>query len=382
VNRLDQCLAIHRQASAYRYPFASATEEEKADDAVLAAASANNAVDSSKQQQHKDKKRKAASSPPVGGEEKNGAPTHAHAHGEKKGRVDSSSSNTGSSSGSGDENKGEGKRERSEPMSLQQSLARVHGNKPVAPFASSLTRSFPSSTSDHRPLLLAAIQGGSDEELRTDCATQMASRVDRGVDGFVLGGLETGESLTERLQLIDAMIKPLPVDRIRMLTGQGAPEDVLHGVEHGIDMFDAPYPYLLTQLGLASTFPFDDATLAAATSAAAATSVSSTTTSTSTSSSTDGVVTSSGSLSKMNLRDKRFAKDTQPILTGCACATCTSHTRAYIHHLLNVHEMLAQVLLQQHNLHHYMRFFECMRTAIDANTFTEFKAKVLATINK
>lgn len=43
-----------------------------------------------------------------------------------------------------------------------------------------------------------------------------------------------------------------------------------------------------------------------------------------------------------------FRKDTSPIVEGCSCYTCQNHTKAYINHLLNVHEMLAQTLLEMY----------------------------------
>lgn len=45
-----------------------------------------------------------------------------------------------------------------------------------------------------------------------------------------------------------------------------------------------------------------------------------------------------------------FRKDTSPIVENCNCYTCQNHTKAYINHLLNVHEMLAQILLEMYVL--------------------------------
>ena len=50
--------------------------------------------------------------------------------------------------------------------------------------------------------------------------------------------------------------------------------------------------------------------------------------------------------SKINLRSTRYKMDKSPLAVGCKCHTCTQHTRAYVHHLLNTHEMLADVLLE------------------------------------
>lgn len=45
-----------------------------------------------------------------------------------------------------------------------------------------------------------------------------------------------------------------------------------------------------------------------------------------------------------------FRKDISPIVENCNCYTCQNHTKAYINHLLNVHEMLAQILLEMYVL--------------------------------
>ncbi|PHH89442.1 hypothetical protein CDD83_6047 [Cordyceps sp. RAO-2017] len=46
-----------------------------------------------------------------------------------------------------------------------------------------------------------------------------------------------------------------------------------------------------------------------------------------------------------------------PLAEGCPCYTCTSHHRAFVHHLLNAREMLGWTLLQIHNQHVMGSFF-------------------------
>lgn len=75
----------------------------------------------------------------------------------------------------------------------------------------------------------------------------------------------------------------------------------------------------------------------------------------------------------VNLRKSEFAEDSGPIVTGCECYTCANHSRAYIHHLLNTHEMTAQVLLQLHNMWHYLSFFAQIREAVQEGRLPEYK---------
>lgn len=48
-----------------------------------------------------------------------------------------------------------------------------------------------------------------------------------------------------------------------------------------------------------------------------------------------------------------FRRDATVLVPGCSCPSCSEdkHTRAYIHHLINCKELLADILLFSHNLH-------------------------------
>jgi hypothetical protein len=76
--------------------------------------------------------------------------------------------------------------------------------------------------------------------------------------------------------------------------------------------------------------------------------------------------------SVLHLREARFANDFTPLLVGCECYTCRHFTRAYVHHLLNVREMLGDTLLYVHNMHHYYRFFRTIRERIQDGSFLPF----------
>jgi queuine tRNA-ribosyltransferase subunit QTRTD1 len=48
----------------------------------------------------------------------------------------------------------------------------------------------------------------------------------------------------------------------------------------------------------------------------------------------------------VNLWNTKLAQTFEPLDTSCGCYSCsTPHTKAYIHHLLNAHEMLGTILL-------------------------------------
>lgn len=45
-----------------------------------------------------------------------------------------------------------------------------------------------------------------------------------------------------------------------------------------------------------------------------------------------------------------------PVDKNCKCETCTRHCESYIAHLIECHEMTANVLINIHNLHVYMEY--------------------------
>nr|AFK41717.1 unknown [Lotus japonicus] len=136
-----------------------------------------------------------------------------------------------------------------------------------------------------------------------------------------------------------------------MICGLGLPEEILQGVAAGIDLFDSTYIYSLTLGGFALTFSLDK------------------------NGNQDHFHLSQigSDLTKINLRATAYRKDMSPILGNCSCYTCQNHTKVYINHLFNVHEMLAQILVEIHNTHHYLKFFHAIREAIRDGRFERFR---------
>jgi len=186
--------------------------------------------------------------------------------------------------------------------------------------------------------VFGVIEGAGVLELRKRSATETALR---SVAGFIIGGLGTGEAPQERHIVLDAVIEILPPDKPRMVIGPTSPEDILDLVEQGVDIFCGVYPHLLTEHGFALTFPLNS--------------------------------TQKSHPRKLNLRDPKYIIDPQSLLEGCECYACRNHTKAYVHHLLNVHEMLAEVLLEIHNLHHYLAFFREIRESIKSGSYGSYK---------
>lgn len=65
----------------------------------------------------------------------------------------------------------------------------------------------------------------------------------------------------------------------------------------------------------------------------------------------------------LNLWDEEYMRDRRPLMEGCGCLACGKHTRAYVHHLLKSKELLAEILLHQHNQYQLQRVFDAVRSS-------------------
>lgn len=157
----------------------------------------------------------------------------------------------------------------------------------------------------NRQGIFGIVQGGRFEDLRRESARTLASM---DFDGYGIGGSY------QKLDLDTAVgwvTDELPEAKPRHLLGIGEPEDIIAGVEQGIDLFDCVQPTRLARTGM---------------------------------------VYGENGL-KMQLTNARYIKEFAPIDPHCSCYTCTNYTRAYLAHLFRAHEMVGATLASVHNLH-------------------------------
>jgi queuine tRNA-ribosyltransferase len=76
----------------------------------------------------------------------------------------------------------------------------------------------------------------------------------------------------------------------------------------------------------------------------------------------------------IKLRNARYRDDLGPLDPDCACYTCRHFTRAYLHHLQRVNEMLGARLNTLHNLHYYQELMAGLRAAIAEGRLQAFAA--------
>lgn len=137
---------------------------------------------------------------------------------------------------------------------------------------------------------------------------------------------------------------------------------VLDAVGCGIDILDSAYAVIATEAGYALTFPIPSQPSLQQEDPSA--------------SKPDLMLGTDDT--KMNLWAAAYRRDSNPLLKGCECFTCRNHSRAYVHHLLMSHEMLAHVLLEMHNTHHMICFMRAVQNAIQHGQLADFQRKLAA----
>lgn len=176
--------------------------------------------------------------------------------------------------------------------------------------------------------LFGIVQGGMYETLRDE---SLARLQEIGFDGYAIGGLSVGEPKADMQRILQHTAPQLPADRPRYLMGVGTPADIVHAVAQGVDMFDCVLPTRNARNGWLYT--------------------------------RHGVI---------RLRNSQYRMDTAPPDDQCSCYTCRHFTRAYLHHLQRINEILGARLNTIHNLHYYQQLMGEIRTAISAGEFARY----------
>ena len=179
--------------------------------------------------------------------------------------------------------------------------------------------------------LFGIVQGGDDPELRAQSARALT-----GMDfhGYAIGGLAVGEPQQVMLDITEATTRELPADRPRYLMGVGTPGDLREAVARGIDMFDCVLPTRNGRHG--------------------------------------AVFTRRGPI---NLDNARHRDDPRPLDDGSPYEATRTYSRAYLHHLVRVNEMLGAMVLSAVNLAYYQELMAGMRAAIEQGRFAEFRER-------
>lgn len=181
-----------------------------------------------------------------------------------------------------------------------------------------------------RGALFGIVQGSVFPALRERAGRELA---ELDLQGYAIGGVSVGEPDADRRKVVEVTAPVLPEDRPRYLMGVGYPEDLLHAVSQGVDLFDCVLPARNARHGNLFT--------------------------------RQGVV---------KLKNARFGRDDRPVDEHCRCPTCSTVSRAFLHHLFRCREFTAGVLATQHNLFFYLSLMADLRAAIAAGELASFSA--------
>jgi queuine tRNA-ribosyltransferase len=180
--------------------------------------------------------------------------------------------------------------------------------------------------------LFGIVQGSAYRDLRQQAAADLAAL---DLDGYAIGGVSVGEPPAERRAAVEWTAPVLPAERPRYLMGVGYPEDILHAVGCGVDLFDCVLPSRNARHGLLFT--------------------------------REGV---------LKIRHARFRDDPRPLDAACSCPCCSRQSRAFLHHLMRAGELTGQVLATLHNLRYYLDFMEEVRQAIALGALADLAARL------
>ncbi|PIW47487.1 MAG: tRNA guanosine(34) transglycosylase Tgt [Zetaproteobacteria bacterium CG12_big_fil_rev_8_21_14_0_65_54_13] len=181
--------------------------------------------------------------------------------------------------------------------------------------------------------LFGIVQGGMYPELRI-ASLKALSAID--FEGIAIGGLSVGEPKEEMMAMMDALAPHLPADKPHYVMGVGTPDDLIEGIDRGIDMFDCVMPTRNARNGTLFT---DDG--------------------------------------KLNIKNLCHAEDPRPIMDDCDCYTCRNFSRAYLRHLYMAKEILSSRLNTLHNLHYYCALMQRARTALEEGNWPDFRNQFL-----
>ncbi|MBO4121593.1 tRNA guanosine(34) transglycosylase Tgt [Cupriavidus gilardii] len=182
--------------------------------------------------------------------------------------------------------------------------------------------------------LFGIVQGGMFEDLRDE---SLAGLSELGFHGLAIGGLSVGEPKEDMMRVLEHVGPRLPADKPHYLMGVGTPEDLVAGVAAGVDMFDCVMPTRNARNGWLFT-RFGD----------------------------------------VKIKNAAHRNDPRPLDESCGCYTCRNFSRAYLHHLHRVGEILGARLNTIHNLYYYLQLMREIREAIEQHRFDAFRRQFAA----
>jgi queuine tRNA-ribosyltransferase len=186
-------------------------------------------------------------------------------------------------------------------------------------------------------LVYGIVQGGVYEDLRCESSATIASS---GCDGVAIGG-SLGAEKEQMHEVVGLALRELrgePETLPRHLLGIGEIDDLIVGVELGIDTFDCAMP---TRLGRHGT----------------------------------ALVPDPAKRWRADLRKHGWGGQQAPLIDGCPCPACSiGLSRAYLSYLIRSHEITGMRLITAHNVALITAVMAALRQAILAGELAQTAA--------
>jgi len=167
------------------------------------------------------------------------------------------------------------------------------------------------------------VQGGVHEDLRTESA-QFLSELPFA--GFAIGGVSVGEPTEMQYPVVAYTAPLLPKDKARYLMGVGHPEDIIHAVRCGVDLFDCVLPTRMARH--------------------------------------HAVYTTKG---RVNVLNQKWAEHDGPWDEDSVFPQTERYSPAYVRHLFKAGEPLGARIASLHNLAYYARLMRNLRAQIEGS---------------
>ena len=181
--------------------------------------------------------------------------------------------------------------------------------------------------------LFGIVQGGLNLDLRAESAESM---INLNFDGYAIGGLAIGESQLERKSVVELLSEILPINKPRYVMGLGDTVGLIDLIDSGVDMFDCVWPARLARHGkliIKNEY--------------------------------------------INIKNKKYEKDINPIDEDCNCYTCARFSKAYLRHLYVNENTSSWLYLTVHNIIQTENIIQQARNSILNSSFDSFKKEYL-----
>lgn len=182
------------------------------------------------------------------------------------------------------------------------------------------------------------VQGCVYPDLRRASAEFIASQ---NREGNAIGGLAVGEPTEKMYEMIEIVNEILPKDKPRYLMGVGTPQNILEGIERGVDMFDCVMPTRNGRNGMLFT--------------------------------SQGI---------MNMKNEKWRNDFSPLDEFGTSYVDRCYTKAYLRHLFVSKELLAMQIASIHNLAFYLWLVGEARKHIIEGDFMHWKKAMVEQVGR